>query len=34
MANLYEKYKDDPEMLVAIAERGKYRNAGGYFLYK
>ena len=21
MANLYEKYKDDPEMLVAIAER-------------
>ena len=35
MTNLYEEYKDDPKMLVAIADgEGKYRNAGRYFLYK
>ena len=34
MTNLYEEYKDDPKMLVAIADREGYRNVGGYFLYK
>ena len=35
MTNLYEKYKDDPEMLVAISDReGNIAMLEGYFLYK